>query len=195
MHVQPSREDMIELTALNPFERFPDGRPRVPDNLIERMKLVTTEEAWSVLRHHGYHRQFAGNWRETHPGTITVGRAVTAYFLPHRPDFHTAIQQARPPTRSAGSAPRPREISATRNPRNRAGPSTNPTRRVVMTPPARRNSRRAARQSAARGPRGRPRATAWRRRLTPNRAKSFGKKTSARRFGPRPRLSATNCSS
>ena len=94
MHVQPSREDMIELTALNPFERFPDGRPRVPDDLIERMKLVTTEEAWSVLRHHGYHRQFAGNWRETHPGTITVGRAVTAFFLPHRPDFHTAIQQA-----------------------------------------------------------------------------------------------------
>ncbi len=94
MHVQPSREDMIELTALNPFERFPDGRPRVPDDLIERMKLVTTEEAWSVLRHHGYHRQFDGNWRETHPGTITVGRAVTAYFLPHRPDFHQAIQQA-----------------------------------------------------------------------------------------------------
>jgi 4-hydroxy-4-methyl-2-oxoglutarate aldolase len=94
MHIQPSREDMIELTSLNPFERFPDGRPRVPDDLIERMKLVTTEEAWSVLRKHGYHRQFEGNWRETHPGTIMVGRAVTAQFVPHRPDYHEAIQQA-----------------------------------------------------------------------------------------------------
>lgn len=94
MHIQPTREDMIALTALNPFERFEDGRPRVPDDLLERMKLVTTEEAWGVLRRHGYHRQFEGNWRETHPGVITVGRAVTAQFLPHRPDYHDAVQQA-----------------------------------------------------------------------------------------------------
>jgi 4-hydroxy-4-methyl-2-oxoglutarate aldolase len=92
MRIQPSREDLIELTKLNPFDRFPDGRPCVPDNLLERMKLVTTEEAWGVLRDHGYHRQFEGNWMETHPGTITVGRAVTAQFLPHRPDYHDAVQ-------------------------------------------------------------------------------------------------------
>jgi regulator of RNase E activity RraA len=94
MHIQPSREDLIALTHLNPFERFEDGRPRVPDDLLERMKLVTTEEAWAVLRNNGYHRQFEGNWRETHPGTITVGRAVTAQFVPHRPDYHEAVQQA-----------------------------------------------------------------------------------------------------
>ena len=94
MHIQPTREDLIELTAKNPFDRFPDGRPRVPDDLIERMKLVTTEEAWGVLHAHGYHRQFAGHWMETHPGTIMVGRAVTAQFLPHRPDYHDAVQQA-----------------------------------------------------------------------------------------------------
>ncbi len=94
MHIQPSREDLIELTSLNPFDRFEDGRPRVPDDLLERMKLVTTEEAWGVLRRHGYQRQFEGNWKETHLGTITVGRAVTAQFLPHRPDYHDAIQQA-----------------------------------------------------------------------------------------------------
>ncbi len=93
MRIQPSREDLIELTRLNPFERFPDGRPRVPDDLLERMKRVTTEQAWSVLRHHGYHRQFEGNWMQTHPGTIMVGRAVTAQFLPHRPDYHDIIQQ------------------------------------------------------------------------------------------------------
>jgi 4-hydroxy-4-methyl-2-oxoglutarate aldolase len=94
MHIQPSKEDLIELTKLNPFDRFPDGRPCVPDDLLERMKLVTTEEAWGVLRDHGYDRQFEGNWMETHPGVITVGRAITAQFLPHRPDYHDAIQQA-----------------------------------------------------------------------------------------------------
>lgn len=94
MHIQPSREDMIELTSQNPFERFEDGRPKVPDELLERMKLVTTEEAWGVMRRHGYNRQFEGNWKETHPNTIMVGRAVTAQFLPHRPDYHDAIQQA-----------------------------------------------------------------------------------------------------
>ncbi len=94
MRIQPSREDLIELTKLNPFDRFPDGRPCVPDDYLERMKLVTTEEAWGVLRNHGYDRQFEGSWMETHPGTITVGRAVTAQFLPHRPDYHDAVQQA-----------------------------------------------------------------------------------------------------
>lgn len=94
MHVQPSRETLIALTKQSPFERFADGRPRVPDDILERMKLVTTEEAWSVLRKHGYDRQFEGNWRETHPGTVLVGRAVTAQFLPHRPDYHEAVQEA-----------------------------------------------------------------------------------------------------
>ena len=94
MRVQPSPEDLTELTKLNPFDRFPDGRPQVPDDLLERMKLVTTEEAWSVLRHHGYDRQFAGDWLQTHPGQILVGRALTAQFLPHRPDYHDAIQTA-----------------------------------------------------------------------------------------------------
>jgi len=94
MHLKPSRADLIELTRLNPFERFSDGRPRVPAELLARMKEVTTEEAWGVLRAHGYHRQFEGSWLETHPGRITVGRAVTAQFVPHRPDYHDAIQQA-----------------------------------------------------------------------------------------------------
>jgi hypothetical protein len=93
-NVQPPRDAMIALTPNNPFERFADGRPKVPDDLIERMKLVTTEEAWGTLRRHGYHLQFAGNWKETHPGKITVGRAVTAAFVPHRPDFHDVTQQS-----------------------------------------------------------------------------------------------------
>ncbi len=93
MPTQPSRKDLIALTKANPFDRFDDGRPKVPDDLIERMKLVTTEQAWGVLREHGYHFQFEGNWLETHPGKITVGRAVTAQFLPYRPDYHDFVQE------------------------------------------------------------------------------------------------------
>lgn len=93
MRVQPSREDILQLTSQYTGERFEDGRPRVSDDLLERMKLVTTEEAWGVLRRNGYHRQFEGNWMETHPNTIMVGRAVTAQFVPHRPDYHDAVQQ------------------------------------------------------------------------------------------------------
>jgi 4-hydroxy-4-methyl-2-oxoglutarate aldolase len=94
MHIQPSREVLIEMTKLNPFDRFPDGRPRVPDELLERIKRATTEEAWGVMWEVGYKRQFEPNWKETHPGRITVGRAVTAQFLPHRADFHDAVQAA-----------------------------------------------------------------------------------------------------
>jgi regulator of RNase E activity RraA len=84
---------MIALTREYTGERFEDGRPKVADEVLARMKHVTTEQAWGVLREHGYHLQFAGDWKETHPGKITVGRAVTAQFVPYRPDFHNAIQQ------------------------------------------------------------------------------------------------------
>lgn len=86
-------ERIVELTRLNPFERFPDGRPRVPDDLLERMKKVTTEEAWGVLRKHGYHFQFEGNWMNLHPDEPLVGRAVTAVFMPLRPDVHEVIEE------------------------------------------------------------------------------------------------------
>jgi len=94
VHIQPTPAALTAMTAENPFDRFPDGRPRVPDDLLERMRRVTTEEAWGVLREHGYHRQFEGGWRETHPGHVTVGRAVTAQFVPHRPDLHAVVQSA-----------------------------------------------------------------------------------------------------
>jgi regulator of RNase E activity RraA len=93
MHIVNSRESIIEMTRLNPFERFPDGRPRVPDELLERMKLVTTEEAWVVMRRQGYNYQFEGNWFRTHPDRILVGRAVTAMMVPKRPDLHDLVEE------------------------------------------------------------------------------------------------------
>lgn len=92
-YIQTPREAMLDLTRLYTGERYEDGRPRVSDDIMERMKLVTTEEAWSVLRKHGYHLQFAGNWFRTHPDKILVGRAVTTQFIPHRPDFHGLVAE------------------------------------------------------------------------------------------------------
>lgn len=88
-----SREQILALTKTWEGERFPDGRPRVSDDIVERMKLVTTEEAWGVLRRHGYNFQFAGDWLNLHPGRVLVGRAVTAVFMPARPDAQAAVQE------------------------------------------------------------------------------------------------------
>lgn len=87
-----AREDVISITPLNPFDRFDNGRPKVPDDLIERMKLVTGEEAWSVLTKHGYNYQFEGNWVNLHPDRVLVGRAITATMVPIRPDLDDVVK-------------------------------------------------------------------------------------------------------
>jgi len=86
-----NREDIIQLTPLWKGERFPDGRPRVPDDILRRMERVRTEEAWSVLWRAGYQFQFEGNWTCLYPDRVLVGRAVTGVFVPHRPDLHDAL--------------------------------------------------------------------------------------------------------
>ncbi|MGI8913691.1 MAG: RraA family protein [Chloroflexota bacterium] len=93
MNIVNPPEAIIALSRLSPHERFPDGRPHVPDDIVARMALVTTEEAWSVLRKHGYHDQFEGDWINTHPERILVGRAVTAMFVPKRPDLQELVEE------------------------------------------------------------------------------------------------------
>jgi len=87
-----SRAQILALTRAWEGDRLPDGRPRVPDDILRRMRLVTTEEAWGVLRRNEYHFQFSGGWLNLHPDRVLVGRAVTAAFLPARPDLHGAVQ-------------------------------------------------------------------------------------------------------
>ncbi len=94
MRLQNSRENIVELTRLSKFERFDDGRPRVPDDLLERMKLVTTEEAWRVCMKAGYNYQFEGNWLNLHPDQVMVGRAVTTMAVPLRPDLNDLVEEA-----------------------------------------------------------------------------------------------------
>lgn len=88
-----SAEYIKALTAKWDGERFPDGRPRVSDNLIERLKSVTIEEAWAELMKLGYQNQFEGDWELLHEteDAVLCGRVVTAQFMPMRPDLEEAV--------------------------------------------------------------------------------------------------------
>ena len=86
-----TREQMIEFTKHNPYERFPDGRPKVPIDLIERIAELSVEEAWGVLLKEGYEKQYADGFEILKPGQRLVGRAVTAQYLPHRPDLQEVV--------------------------------------------------------------------------------------------------------
>lgn len=88
---QISKEELIFLTPEWKGERYSDGRPKVSDQLLERMKLVTLEEAWAVLRNENYNYQFEDGWMTINPDSVLVGRAVTATFMPGRPDIHKVI--------------------------------------------------------------------------------------------------------
>jgi regulator of RNase E activity RraA len=77
----------LAWTGLWQGERYEDGRPKVPDDLLRRLKAVSIEEAWDVLRQNGYEHQFAGGWQTLHEDRPFVGRALTASYLPSRPDL------------------------------------------------------------------------------------------------------------
>ncbi|MEM7031546.1 MAG: RraA family protein [Chloroflexota bacterium] len=88
-----SSEEIIDYTREWQGERFADGRPKVADDLIERVKNVTITEAWGILRGDGYHHQFEDGLMATHPGQVLVGRAVTAMYMPRRPQMRTIMEE------------------------------------------------------------------------------------------------------
>lgn len=89
-----SSPDYIKaLTAEWKGERFADGRPKVPDAILERLKNISIEEAWGVLRNRGYNNQFEGNWQVIHPDEAMTGRVVTAQYMPLRPDLEKYIKE------------------------------------------------------------------------------------------------------
>ena len=89
--IQISKEQLLALTPLWKGERFADGRPKAPDSLLDRLRNVTLEEAWAVLRNENYKFQYADGWQMINPDSVLVGRAVTATFMPGRPDIHRVI--------------------------------------------------------------------------------------------------------
>jgi 4-hydroxy-4-methyl-2-oxoglutarate aldolase len=87
-------EYVRELTSQWEGERLPDGRPHVPDRIIERLKKVSMEEAWGILRSSGYNNQYQGEWMLVNPEyPVMAGRVVTAQFMPERPDFREVIRK------------------------------------------------------------------------------------------------------
>jgi regulator of RNase E activity RraA len=80
------KQELTEYTARNPFERLPDGRPKVPDALIERARELSSEDVWVVLQEKGYNNQYADGFQILHPGKPMVGRAFTVQFMPLRAD-------------------------------------------------------------------------------------------------------------
>ncbi len=89
---QFSKQELIDFTAENPFDRFADGRPRVPDDLIARAREISAEEVWAVLPGKGFNNQYADGFQVLHPGKKMVGRVFTAQFMPVRPDVDGVAQ-------------------------------------------------------------------------------------------------------
>lgn len=80
------KQDLIDYTAKSPFDRLPDGRPKVPDSMIERARGLSAEEVWATLQEKGFNNQYADGFQILHPGKTMVGRAFTVQFMPRRDD-------------------------------------------------------------------------------------------------------------
>ncbi|MEQ9442648.1 MAG: RraA family protein [Cyclobacteriaceae bacterium] len=87
-----SKEEMTQLTSQWEGERYPDGRPKVPEEILERVKNISIEEAWGVMRGEGYNNQFEGNWMMIHQDEPIVGRALTAQYMPTRADLEDVLK-------------------------------------------------------------------------------------------------------
>ena len=90
--VAATPEYIKTLTSQWKGERFPDGRPKVSDELLLRLKNLGLEDVWNVLRNRGYQNQFEGNWQVINPDSAMTGRVVTAQYMPLRPDFADVIK-------------------------------------------------------------------------------------------------------
>ena len=90
--VKLTHEQMLFYTSEWKGERFPDGRPKVPDDLLSRVLDVSIEDLWDFLRGEDYHCQFEGNWQALHIDKPFSGRALTAQYMPDRPDMARAIK-------------------------------------------------------------------------------------------------------
>jgi len=84
------------IKALTPEwkgERFADGRPKVPDIMLEHLQDATLEQIWGFLGRKGFRNQVEKDWIILKPGETMVGRVVTAQFMPSRPDLDSLIKR------------------------------------------------------------------------------------------------------
>lgn len=87
-----SKEQIIALTPEWKGDRLPDGRPNVSDKMLERLKGISLEEAWGILRNAGYNNQFEGDWMMLRSEQVLTGRALTVQYWPRRPDYDKIIK-------------------------------------------------------------------------------------------------------
>ncbi len=92
IQVTPTPDQIKAITPAWKGDRFPDGRPKVSDRLLERLKNISMEEAWGYLRNKGYQNQFEGDWMIINPDSVMTGRVVTAQYMPMRPDYDSLIR-------------------------------------------------------------------------------------------------------
>ena len=88
-----TKEQIMELTKEWKGERLDDGRPKVPDHLLDKLRTMTLEEIWLPLYVKGYHFQYEGGMKELHTEKKLVGRAVTCTFMPTRPDLADVVRK------------------------------------------------------------------------------------------------------
>lgn len=88
-----SKEQIIAITPEWKGDRLADGRPNLSDKLLARLKNISLEEAWGVLRNKGYNNQFEGDWMLLRSEQTLVGRALTVQYLPKRPDYDNLIRE------------------------------------------------------------------------------------------------------
>jgi len=89
--VKMTRAQMLFYTSEWKGDRFPDGRPKVPDALLKRALDVSIEDVWDYLRDAGYNCQFDTGFQMLHPDKPFAGRALTAQYMPLRQDMARAI--------------------------------------------------------------------------------------------------------
>jgi 4-hydroxy-4-methyl-2-oxoglutarate aldolase len=89
--VKMTKEQMMFYTSDWKGDRFPDGRPKISDDLIKRALDVSIEDVWEYLRGQGYRSQFDSGWQALHIDKPFAGRALTAQYMPARPDMTKAI--------------------------------------------------------------------------------------------------------
>ena len=97
------KPDLIDYTAQNPFDRFPDGRPKVPDALLQQARELSSEEVWAVLQEKKFNNQYADGFRVLHPDKPMVGRAFTVQFMPTAPRRRPG-RRSRKPSSTVSSA-------------------------------------------------------------------------------------------
>lgn len=91
-HLGSTPDYVKALTSRWNGERLADGRPKVPDGILERLQNCTLEQIWGYLGNRGYRNQVEKNWIILKPGETMVGRVVTAQFMPTRPDLDTFVR-------------------------------------------------------------------------------------------------------